>query len=68
MRQAEYTAIRTGVANEEFVEVLTAISVVSMRLARKLTACPVRVEERAIIIVLLRKRSFHSKINGTVKC
>ena len=34
MRQAEYIATRTGAADEELVEVLTAISVVSMRLAK----------------------------------
>ena len=42
MRQAEYTATRTGAADEELVEVLTAISVVSMRLARKLTVLAAR--------------------------
>lgn len=42
MRQAEYTATRTDAADEELVEVLTAISVVSMRLARKLTVLAAR--------------------------
>ena len=42
MRQAEYTVTRTDTADEELVEVLTAISVVSMRLARKLTVLAAR--------------------------
>ena len=47
MRQAEYTATRTGAADEELVEVLTAISVVSMRLARKLTVLAAGMRRRA---------------------
>ena len=42
MTQAKVNVNRPDAANEELVDVLTAISVVSMRLARKLTMLAVR--------------------------
>jgi len=42
MTQAKTTVNRPGAADEELIEVLTAISVVSMRLARKLTLLAAR--------------------------